>query len=202
MHSYWKFIKENGVYLKDKTGTLDWALSRGDALRALDILQKIGLSVLGGDVVLEKDNKFYYIFEDQVQGSWSVDRLDDESFGHYLERSILESREYIEKHPEGNSGKYYYVLTPGGMKPEVAKKERQELSDMLKKWPSPETNEGNYEWLVDLILIQLRNGVNFEDLRDYINEEITKHFNMPVIVNMDVNSNTKQIFEWYEKGEH
>lgn len=114
MDKYSELVKDRGVQLKDKTGTLDWALKREDALAALQLLRQEARAVLGGDVVLEKDGKFYFIFHDRVQGTWHIDQRDNESAESYIARSIRETEDYIESYPEKSGGNYYYVLVPKG----------------------------------------------------------------------------------------
>jgi len=198
IQQYWRFVREHGIDLQEKIGTKDWALTREDALAAISILKKINIILLGVDILVEKNDRFIHRPE-----SWYVElnaQAKGESADQCVEKSLCAAKEYIEKFPEDTNGKYYYVLVPGHSLPEVEEKERLELREILNQWKYLGADDGNYDWLVELILSQLRYGSDFEELKEFITKQITTHFRIPIIYNMDINSSVRQVFDWYVGG--
>lgn len=107
MDIYWsKNIDEVlkvGVWLGEY-GINNWALTKSQALEALDKLLVLRIAVLGGDVVEAKD----YIRPNY--DSWSSDPQPGERNEEYLKRSIEESKSYIEQYPAYIPGRNYFVL--------------------------------------------------------------------------------------------
>ncbi len=103
---YIEFIKDNGIYLESKLGVKEWALSRDNAIRLLEIMNKIQKPCLGGDVILEEENgNFKYAY-----GFWHYDRTANETEEEYIGNSISKAVEYIKNYPEKEGNKYYYVI--------------------------------------------------------------------------------------------
>lgn len=88
-----------------ESGINNWALTKSQALEALDKLLNLNIAVLGGDV--------YETRGDYIQpnyDNWYSDRQPGESKEDYLNRSIEESRTYIERYAVYVPGKNYFGL--------------------------------------------------------------------------------------------
>ncbi|MDD4893556.1 MAG: Imm40 family immunity protein, partial [Candidatus Rickettsiella isopodorum] len=172
-------------------------ISKNDALVAIGILKKLNIPLLGVDILVEENGKFRH----RPEGWYSelTEHRDSESVDQYIKRSLADSESYLKEFREVGIGKYYYVLVPGRSLPEVEEKERIELRETINQWKYLGADEGNYDWLVDPILSQLRYGINFEELKEFIVEQITTHFHIPIIYNMNIDSNVRQVFDWYEQ---
>ncbi len=88
----------------EDVGVRNWALSREDALLALDELERLGVAVLGGDVYRIIGRCFEPSFD-----SWHCDQNVDELGYAYLMRSTGAARTYIKSY--GIDGAFF-VLVP------------------------------------------------------------------------------------------
>lgn len=111
-YAYEEFIKANGVYLKPIIGVESWALNKENSLEAIKILREASIPVLGVDVLLKKGEKFYFIYQDQVQGSYASSKKAEESDLDFIERSATEVSNYIERYPNGDSEDRFFTLVP------------------------------------------------------------------------------------------
>lgn len=97
-------IVSNGIALHN-TGVRNWALSKAQALSALDKFKIEKISVLGGDV---------YELNDGVPESncdnWYCDRDPDEAFESYAARSINKARVYISNYNNPNQKQEMFVI--------------------------------------------------------------------------------------------
>ena len=73
----------------------NWALTRPQAIEALQELLRRGVPVAGGDVYLDVDGSLSPTLDD-----WHCNRLRDESSEDYLIRSHRTSVNFIERYPE------------------------------------------------------------------------------------------------------
>jgi hypothetical protein len=105
---YEQFIEDHGISLKEKLGTLDWALKKEDALVAAKILHSASIPILGGEIITEMNGKFRHLGE-----GWHSDQQKDETLDDFVQKSFTETVDYITKSSEDNSGNYYYILVPG-----------------------------------------------------------------------------------------
>ena len=92
------FFKDKGFDLKQVKGLDDSGIFKGlnkqDALKALNLYQELGISILGGDVLcIKNDGSIEY-----TSDSWHVDILENESRSQFLKRSVSESYSYISKY--------------------------------------------------------------------------------------------------------
>jgi hypothetical protein len=99
---YLDFVSLKGIPLAEiNPGSKELALKPEDALRALDILNQVGIPVVGGDVLsLDNDNKLIYAY--QLWGSeyhvlnWYSEKAKGETDIEYVKRSNKEAREAIQ----------------------------------------------------------------------------------------------------------
>lgn len=71
------------------------ALQRIDALDAVKVLRSLELPILGGDVYFERDGLI-----EPAYCNWHAEKLDEESFSDFVERSCEITQSYIERFPE------------------------------------------------------------------------------------------------------
>jgi hypothetical protein len=86
-------------------GSANWALSREDALAAVDKLYAMNVPILGGDVYRLENGDL--IFE---YGGWHSDQAVSESAGAFVARSWRETKTYIEEYPLKSA---LFVIVPG-----------------------------------------------------------------------------------------
>jgi len=75
-------------------GSVNWALNRLQALKALDELWKIKVPVLGGDAYRVENGQLLFDY-----AGWYCDQDPSESLGAFTNRSYREAREYIADYP-------------------------------------------------------------------------------------------------------
>ncbi len=83
------------------------ALTKRDALEAVEVLKKAGVPILGGDVWQMVDGKLQLEYS-----NWYMDRMDGESEASYAARSIAATVAYLHKFPDAEDGTIFYVLVP------------------------------------------------------------------------------------------
>lgn len=76
-------------------GIRDIGLSRGDALRAVEILRHGKLSILGGDVYLKRGDRV-----EVAHANWYADPKPEEDRETYLHRSWDKAEVYLKNFPE------------------------------------------------------------------------------------------------------
>lgn len=99
-----KTILSCGMPLEEK-GINNWALTRDQALKALNKFKNINIPVLGGDVGEIDSNGDFILNYD----NWYCDRKANEGLEKYIVRSINESRKYINNYHIDNA---LFVLVP------------------------------------------------------------------------------------------
>jgi hypothetical protein len=93
MDDYDQLLDEKGISLQNP-GLRERALSRYDALNAINLLASRNVAILGGDVYLLREGKIRLAY-----ANWYVDRLVNESDNDYRERSWKRASEYIRSYP-------------------------------------------------------------------------------------------------------
>ena len=96
---YQQLLTNAGVPLLQKVGVDEVALSRQDALRAVEILRRASLPILGGDVYFERRGDI-----ESAIANWHADPRPGESRGEYLARSWATTETYIQKFPQQPTG--------------------------------------------------------------------------------------------------
>ena len=95
-----------GYYLNE-IRVNNWALKKSEALDALEKLLELQVPILGGDV--------YENVEGIIQpncDNWYCDQLTEESKDDYVNRSIKETIDYIERYDTKGFRKTFFVLIP------------------------------------------------------------------------------------------
>ena len=101
------FLERRGVLL-DELGLSEHALSRSDALEAVELVVSHGGTILGGDVYFEIGGRI-----ETALANWGSDRREDESIEAYAKRSCAESRSYISRFPDPPEGQVLFVIVLG-----------------------------------------------------------------------------------------
>ena len=83
----------------------DIAWKREDARRVLDVLQREGLAVPGGDVCELTNGELKYNYD-----NWYCNPTRKEQFASYADRSVAYAVDYIERYPEPSGSIVMYVL--------------------------------------------------------------------------------------------
>ncbi len=125
LNQYIKFIRERGIPLQPKVGTKGRAFTKEDALKAVDILRQSNVSILGGDVLIEKNSEWKY-----EVASWHSDQSQDESVEKLIRRSLNETKEFIKNYQEDAEGKNYFILIIDSSIPGL-EEELQKLNNLL-----------------------------------------------------------------------
>ena len=99
-------ILKVGISL-EPLGVKNWALSKSDALRALDEFLDIKIPILGGDVCERVDGLLQYNYD-----NWYCDKLPGETKLEFANRSIKIARDYIENYNFKGSGEVFFVFVP------------------------------------------------------------------------------------------
>lgn len=110
MDTIWS--KESDAILKvgrslEDVGVYNWALTKAEALMALDRLEAEGIAILGGDV--------YEMQIDSLQSNydnWYCDREENESKLAFVSRSIAKAREYVTNYKSSRDAEYYFAIVP------------------------------------------------------------------------------------------
>lgn len=88
-------------------GLHSWALTKSQALTALEQLAALQISILGGDVCQYVDGIIQPNYD-----SWHCDQLPDESKDAFFKRSITKAKQYIELYQAKKPDKIFFVLVP------------------------------------------------------------------------------------------
>ena len=86
-------------------GIREVGLTRGDALKAIDLLEKDSIPILGGDVYLRRGSKI-----EPAYANWYSDPVPGEEHTEFFGRSWKRAREYIRDFPEQRSADPLFVL--------------------------------------------------------------------------------------------
>lgn len=97
-------IVSSGIALHNM-GVSNWALSKAQALSALDKFEIEKISVLGGDVYELNDGE-----PESNRDNWYCDREPDEAFENYVARSISKARVYISNYRNPNQKQEMFVI--------------------------------------------------------------------------------------------
>jgi Immunity protein 40 len=88
-------------------GVHNWALTKVQALIAVEQLTSLGIPILGGDVYEERDGYFQSNYD-----SWHCDILSNENEIDYLNRSSKQAKEYIDNYKSKELDKIFFVIVP------------------------------------------------------------------------------------------
>jgi hypothetical protein len=101
------FVSYRGVSL-ELLGLSERALSREDAMRAVELVRNAGVPILGGDVYVDQNGEVASAY-----ANWYVERGERESEKAFAARSYSESRAYISGYPDPPDGMPMFVLVTG-----------------------------------------------------------------------------------------
>ena len=90
---YRKLIEAKGISLQSP-GLTEVALSRDDAILAVDLLRTASIPILGGDVYFKKPTGIELAY-----ANWFSEPLAGESRERFVTRSCLETERYIQNFP-------------------------------------------------------------------------------------------------------
>lgn len=93
-----------GIWVGVIIGTSNWALTRQEALHALDQLEELGVSILGGEVCHRVGDRIEMNYD-----SWHCDLEPKESMTSFLQRSLDAARSYIIRYPRDD---VFFLIDP------------------------------------------------------------------------------------------
>lgn len=106
LSEYIELIRKEGIPLSEiNTGSNEYALSIDISLKAIDLLKKSSIPILGGDIMSYTLGKLAYTYE-----NWYTERTADEDKDGYLNRSYDNAKKYIEQFKLLNDKKRYVVI--------------------------------------------------------------------------------------------
>jgi hypothetical protein len=88
-------------------GINNWALTKIEALNAIEQFYSLEVAILGGDVYAIRNEMFVSTYD-----NWYCDRLPQEEQSNFLNRSIDKARQYIEAYNAQEPDKTFFVLVP------------------------------------------------------------------------------------------
>jgi len=98
-------LTDKGVLL-DPLGLRDIALERSDALVAVSLLQNASCAILGGDVYFKRDSKIEIAY-----ANWHSDPKVGENHEEFVQRSCLETENYIKRFPISDALPLFVLVT-------------------------------------------------------------------------------------------
>jgi len=88
-------------------GINNWALTKAQALLALDEWELTGIPIAGGDVMKPESDRIIHTYD-----NWSCELRPNESEAEYCLRSYKETRKYITNYNIDFIGQIYFCLVP------------------------------------------------------------------------------------------
>jgi hypothetical protein len=89
-------------------GVNNWALTRHEALIAIDKLMTLGVPILGGDVFEQTNDVLRHNYD-----NWYCNKLDNESIKDFIIKSHEKAKEYIESYHSNKPESIFFVIVPG-----------------------------------------------------------------------------------------
>ncbi|MEW6196685.1 MAG: Imm40 family immunity protein [Bacteroidota bacterium] len=93
-----KFLFDKGIDLS-KEGTSGYLLSYDNTLEAINILERLQIPILGGDVFVKENDKYRLTHD-----NWSIESSNNVN-------SFLKSREYISLFADKKNISYFMIVT-------------------------------------------------------------------------------------------
>lgn len=106
-YTYKELLERKGVSLA-QLGLHEYALSRADALRAVELLEAASVPVVGGDVYFDRGEHL-----ESAYANWFSQQRPGEPYPLFVARSCAESRTYISAFPDRPGVVPMFVLVPG-----------------------------------------------------------------------------------------
>ena len=91
----------------DEIGIRNWALTRSQALNAINELESAGIAILGGDVYYVSDNRL-----SSSPDSWYCDQSPNQPWNAFVRRSATEARKYIEGYEIEEESDVLFAIVP------------------------------------------------------------------------------------------
>src|SRR5688572_6073976 len=95
-------------YQLTEIGLNNWALTKSQALSALEKFLEYGIPVLGGDVCENIDGVVRPNYD-----NWYCEPISDEDKISFIKRSIAKAEDYIKAYPIKEPDKIFFALVPG-----------------------------------------------------------------------------------------
>jgi hypothetical protein len=97
---YRQLVESKGISLQSRygIGMRDIALSREDAMLAVNLLQRASIPILGGDVYFKKTTGI-----ESAYANWHSDPTDGEDRANFVTRSCREALNYIAGFPSAEA---------------------------------------------------------------------------------------------------
>jgi len=105
---YIKLLKTKGVSL-NSPGLSEIALSRADAIIAVELLRSASIPILGGDVYFKKNKGI-----ESAYANWHTDPMDGEDRGSFVTRSCRDTLNYIENFPPTEAMPIFVLVIDSG----------------------------------------------------------------------------------------
>ena len=93
-------------YFMGPSGIRNWALSKNQAIAAIEKLEHMGVAILGGDVLVLTEPRYDYSYD-----NWNCEQQLGESKTEFVRRSAEIARNYIENYKLYNV-KCFFELAP------------------------------------------------------------------------------------------
>ena len=91
----------------ESIGVKNWALSKEDAIKALDRFYELQIPILGGDVYENINGVIQCNYD-----NWYCDRQPNESQLDFASRSIDKARDYINNYNSDNIEQIFFAFVP------------------------------------------------------------------------------------------
>lgn len=102
-----EFLTKLGISLAS-LGIRDVGLLRGDALKAVEILRRAKLPILGGDVYFRRGDQIALAY-----ANWHADPKPSEDLQSYLRRSWEKTEMYLKSFPERPDAEVLFSIVVG-----------------------------------------------------------------------------------------
>lgn len=102
---YQHLLDSKGIPLRE-LGVREVALERSECLNAVDMLQRAGTPILGGDVYFRSEGGI-----EPAYANWYSEPMPGEDRASFGTRSYLEAKSYIEKFPSSSRQPVFVLVT-------------------------------------------------------------------------------------------
>jgi hypothetical protein len=104
---YQRLLESKGLSLREH-GVRDIALERADALLAVELLRKASIPILGGDVYFKRESGIELAY-----ANWHSDPMPGEDRDRFVNRSGLETENYIKSFPSSDAPALFALVIDG-----------------------------------------------------------------------------------------
>lgn len=115
---YLNFIKKVGISMADiNLGSNEIAINIEDSLKAIELLKEEEIEILGGDILVEVDERLVYAYqclgEEYIYLNWFYEEVENDSYRVNVNKSYFVAKEKIniaKKIINKNNKKGYVVI--------------------------------------------------------------------------------------------